>query len=464
MTEPLTEYDTGVRAPSEKPEPPGRPPGLWRNRDFNLLWSGQCLSDLGTAMSDLALPLLVLQLTGSPARAGLVGTVGLAVAMVCRLPAGVLADRFDRRRLLLVCDAVRLVGYAALAWAVMAKAATLPVILAVVVAGAAATAVFSTTEFAAVRALVHPDHIVTAVARNEARSYGTSLAGPPLGGLLFGLGRALPFFGNALSYLLSLSAVLAIRRPLQQSRADSGVGPAERADGGDGAAGASGVDGTDVSDTDEQAGADGDHGTAAWQGGLRFVFANPFLRSLIAIATPLNMAFTGMIFALTISLRRAGVPPAVIGLATSIIGVGGLLGALLAPALQRRLRLPPLIMLICWSAAALMGISVLLSPGVAAAVPLAVAVFLGPTANAALFGYQAAVTPDHLQGRVVSVILLAATSAAAVAPALAGVLLAHTTGHTALLTFPLLISASAVVATSSSGIRSVSRQPTDSAS
>ena len=208
--------------------PPGRAPGLWRNRDFNLLWSGQCLSDLGSAMSDLALPLLVLQLTGSATRAGLVGTVGLAIATACRLPAGVLADRFDRRRLLIVCDAIRLVGYAALAWAVMAHAATLPVILAVVAASAAATAVFSTTEYAAVRALVDPDHIVTAVSRNEARSYGTSLAGPPVGGLLFGLGRALPFLGNALSYVLSLAAVLMIRRPLQQPRPIPAAGPPVR--------------------------------------------------------------------------------------------------------------------------------------------------------------------------------------------------------------------------------------------
>jgi len=448
----------------------GRVPGLWRNRDFNLLWSGQCLSDLGTAMSDLALPLLVLQLTGSPTRAGLVGTVGMAIATACRLPAGVLADRFDRRRLLIVCDAVRLLGYAALAWAVLAKAATLPVILAVVAAGAAATAVFSTTEFAAVRALVHPDHIVTAVARNEARSYGTSLAGPPLGSLLFGLGRSLPFFGNALSYLFSLVAVLFIRRPLQRAQPEpapdtqggavGGVDGADEADGpghGGSAGHSQGAGQSAGSGQSASAGQD-DGGRSGWQG-LRFVLANPFLRALIAIATPLNMAFTGMIFALTISLRRAGLPPALIGTATAIIGIGGLLGAFLAPALQRRLPLPTLIRLICWSTAALMVISVLLAPAVAAAAPLALAVFLGPSANAALFGYQAAVTPDHLQGRVVSVVLLAATSAAALAPTVAGVLLAHIAGHTALLIFPVLVVAAAVVATTSSGIRSVAREP-----
>lgn len=417
MTQPATEDTT------DAPES-ARLPSLWRNRDFNLLWTGQCLSDAGSAMSDLALPLLVFQLTRSPAQAGLVGTAGLVVATACRLPAGVLVDRFDRRRLMIASDSFRLLVYAVLACAVVAGAADLAVILAVVAGSAVATAVFSTAEYASVRSLVPAEQIVTAVARNEARSYGTSLAGPPLGGMLFGLGRSLPFFGNALSYLVSLAAVLSIRRPLQQPRPE----PAPS-------------------------------GGGLGLQGLRFVLGNPFLRALVVIAAPLNMAFTGMIFAVTISLRRSGLPPVLVGVVTMIIGVGGLLGAFTAPALQRRLRLPTLIRTICWSTAALMALSVLLSTSVVTAVPLAAAVFLGPAANAALFGYQAAVTPDHLQGRVVSVILLAATSAAALAPALAGLLLAHVTGRTAMVVFPLLVAVAAVAASSSSGIRSMSREP-----
>ncbi|MBS2537004.1 MFS transporter [Catenulispora sp. NF23] len=424
MTGSVTENDTDADAPQAD-----RQPSLWRNRDFNLLWSGQCLSDLGSAVSDLALPLLVFGLTGSPSRAGLVGTAGLVVATVCRLPAGALADRFDRRRLMILCDAVRLVGYAALAWAVVAGRASLAVIMTVVAVSAAATAVFTTTEFAAVRSLVRPNQIVSAVARNEARSYGTTLAGRPLGGLLFGLGTALPFLGDAVSYVLSLSAILCIRRPLQQPRPELPATPAKTGRRGQ---------------------------------GLRFVLSNPFLRSLIVVAIPLNTAFTGMIFAMTISLRRSGLSPVLIGVATMIIGAGGLLGAFSAPALQRRLPLPTLIRAICWSTAALMAISVLLATGIAAAAPLALAIFLGPTANAALFGYQAAVTPDHLQGRVVSVILLAATSAAALAPALAGFLLANIAGRPALLTFPLLVAVSAAVATFSGGIKSMARLPSDS--
>ncbi|MBL1084399.1 MFS transporter [Streptomyces actinomycinicus] len=400
-------------------------PGLWRNRDFNLLWTGQCLSDLGGAMVELALPLLVLQQTGSPARAGLVGTAGLVTTLVFRLPAGVLADRLDRRRLMIACDLLRLVGYALLGWAVTRGTASLPVVLAVVVTGAAATAVFSTAEHASVRNLVRPGQLTGAVARNEARTYGVALAGPPLGGLLFGLGRALPFLGNALSYVLSLLAVSLIRRPLQEARPEAAAPSAD----------------------------------ASAAQGLRFLLEHPFLRALLVIAAPLNMAFTGMIFAMTLALRRAGVSPFLVGLAGTVFALGGLLGALAAPALQRRLRLPALIRLLCWATAALMAVSTLLAGTVLAAVPLAAAVFLGPTANAALFAHQAAVTPDHLQGRVVSGVLLAAGSAAALAPALAGALLARFSPVAAMLVFPLLVTAAAVTATFGKGIRAMSAEP-----
>lgn len=418
MTRPATDDTTGLPEADTS-----LTPSLWRNRAFNLLWTGECLSDTGSAMASLALPLLVLQLTGSPAQAGFVGTAGLVVTTACRLPAGALVDRFDRRRLMIVCDVFRLLVFAGLACAVLAGAADLGVILAVVAVSSAATAVFSTAEFAAVPSLVRPDQIVGAVARNEARSYGTSLAGPPLGGLLFGLSRALPFVGNAVTFLLSLAAVLCIRQPMQQPRPT----PTAAA------------------------------GSARWQG-LRFVLGNPFLRALLVIAAPLNMAFTGMIFAMTISLRRSGMSPVLVGVVSMIFGVGGFLGAFAAPALQRSLRLPTLIRALCWSTAVLMAVSVVLATGITAAVPLAAAVFLGPTANAALFGYQAAVTPDHLQGRVVSLLLVAATSAAALAPALAGVLLAHFSSRTAMLAFPLLVAAAAVVSTFSSGIGSMSAQ------
>ena len=79
---------------------------LRKNRDFRLLWIGEAASMLGTQLSVVAFPLLVLELTGSPFRAGLVGTVGLVPVVCLSLPFGVLADRVDRKRAMITCNVV----------------------------------------------------------------------------------------------------------------------------------------------------------------------------------------------------------------------------------------------------------------------------------------------------------------------------------------------------------------------
>jgi MFS family permease len=400
------------------------PAVLWRNREFNLLWVSQSLSDLGTAISALAVPLLVLTLTGSPVRAGLVGTVGLVVTVLCRLPAGVLVDRLDRRRIMLACDAIRLVAYLALGLVVLDGRVSLAAVIAVVVVGSACNALFGTAEHSSLRNIVAPGQLPDAVARNEARSYGTALAGPPLGGLLFGIGKSLPFFGDALTFLASLAGVALVRRPLQEPRSAGHAGHA-----------------------------------AALAEGFRFVFANPFLRAVLLIAAPLNLAIHGIIFTVIVTLQRHDTPPAIIGLVETVVSVGGLLGALAAPALQRRLPLPMLIRGICWAAAGFMALSALFTSSVLAAVPVAIAVFLGPASNAALFGHQAAITPDRLQGRVVSVVIVVATSVSAAAPLLAGVLITTFTSQIAILVFAATVGGSAVAAWTSRGIRSLEQTP-----
>ncbi|BFU43950.1 MFS transporter [Krasilnikovia sp. MM14-A1004] len=393
---------------------------LWRNREFTLLWTSQSLSDLGTGVASLAFSLLVLVETGSAVRAGLVGTLSMVARLVIRLPGGVLVDRCDRRRVMVVCDSLRLAAFAVLTLAVFSGQVGLPLILVVTLIDSSAGAVFGAAEDAALRSIVPIEQVPAAVARNEARSYGTSLAGPPLGGFLFGLGHAVPFLSNAISYLVSVVAVLRIRKPLQGER-------------------------------EEQSQPYG----AALAEGIGFVFAHPFLRALLLIAAPLNFAIGGVLFTVVVALQQNGTPPAVIGLTETIVAVGGLLGAVAAPALQSRLSVPSLVRGICWAAAVLVAGSALLISNIGAAVPLGLAVFLGPACTAALFGYQAAVTPDRLQGRVISIVMVAATSMAALAPVVGGVLLSSSSPSTAVLVFAASVVVSALTATFSTGIRGV---------
>ncbi|MGC4941635.1 MFS transporter [Kribbella sp. DT2] len=87
-----------------------RPPSLWHNRDFMLLWSGQVLSILGTRMSSVAVPLVVLAMTGSAGKAGVAGFVSTLPYLLFYLPAGALVDRWDRRRVMLWSEAGRIVA------------------------------------------------------------------------------------------------------------------------------------------------------------------------------------------------------------------------------------------------------------------------------------------------------------------------------------------------------------------
>src|SRR5438128_297666 len=87
--------------------PNKKPRSLWRNRDFILLWSGHIVSAIGSEVSLLAFPLLALAITQSPAQAGLMAALrGLPYALFC-LPAGALIDRWDRKRVMIICDSGR---------------------------------------------------------------------------------------------------------------------------------------------------------------------------------------------------------------------------------------------------------------------------------------------------------------------------------------------------------------------
>ncbi len=91
--------DINERAPA--------PRSLWRNRDYMFLWSGQLVSTLGTGVSSIAFPLLALALTHSAAQAGLLGAFESLPYLIFSLPAGALVDRWDRKRVMVICDTGR---------------------------------------------------------------------------------------------------------------------------------------------------------------------------------------------------------------------------------------------------------------------------------------------------------------------------------------------------------------------
>src|SRR4051794_14104511 len=106
-------------APKAPPQP------LWRNRDYVLLLSGQIGSTLGSTVSGIAFPLLILALTNSPTAAGIAGALVTIPYLIFSLPAGALVDRWDRKRVMLICDTIRAINMATIPLAIMLNMITI---------------------------------------------------------------------------------------------------------------------------------------------------------------------------------------------------------------------------------------------------------------------------------------------------------------------------------------------------
>lgn len=279
---------------------------LRRNWRFQALWAGSTASLTGIAAADVAYPLVILALTGSPAYAGLFGFLQAAATVLCGLPAGQLVDRYDRRRVLIAAEGVRVAvaGGVALGFA-LHQLTLLPLLLAGALLGAAQPFV-GAARMLLVRSVVSDDQLTAALTQDEVRGGIAELAGPSLGGLLYGLGRALPFLFSAVSFAASFVSAVVVRpaaapSETQDSAADSG------SDGG-------------------------------LFAGIKELWGDPAMRAAVVLVSFLNAAGAPLTLAAIYLLHRQAAPSWSIGLALSGAAVGGLAGAGLVKPLHRLFR------------------------------------------------------------------------------------------------------------------------------
>ncbi|MGH3497142.1 MAG: MFS transporter [Nocardioidaceae bacterium] len=396
---------------------------LWRNRDFMVLWTGQTLSVIGSSMSIFLFPVVGYSVTGSTTQAALSGTSFLLGSATTRLPAGALADRWNRRFVMSGSAGAGAMLYAGMTIALLLDVLTLPMLLATAFLTGVVSAFFAPAEAAAVRKLVSSQQLPTALSQNQARQFTASLAGPPLGGALYAITAWIPFLVDTLSYLTAAAAALTIRHPLAPPADALSARLTLRAD---------------------------------ILEGLRYLLSRGVFRAIAASAALVNFAISSMFLVLTLKLLRAGVPTAAIGSIETVAAGAGILGALTAPWLIRNVPTGRIVLTSCVLIPAGTAPMAFSTNVVVLGALLAAAILGLPGLNAAIDSYLFSVTPDRLQGRVNAGLGFTTSALQPAGPLVGGLLMAWVGSTSAMLLTSAVITSGMLVLATCAEVRRLS--------
>jgi MFS family permease len=388
-----------------------------------VLWIGETISELGSRVTMFVFPLITYAMTGSALLAALAEAVHLLGLAATLLPAGVLADRLDRRRMMRIASGSGVLLHGSLVVAGLADALTVPHLLAVALLTGAGAGLFAPAEISAVRTVVATDELPTALSQNQARLHVAGLLGAPLGGVLYAASRWLPFAADAASFAVSWLLLGRIRADLAAPRTDI---PRRRPR-------------EDLAE------------------GIRFIAARPFFRVLTVWGALTNLAINALFFAAVLRLIEGRVDPLHIGLVETAAGLAGIVGAIVAPWIIDRMATGWLTIVIAWSFLPLVVPMIFWNTPPVVAAALSLGMLLNPAGNAGIGSYRIAVTPPALIGRVQSTTQFVSMSAMPLAPVLAGVLLSGLGGGAAIAVLALCTACVALIPTLSHSVRSVPR-------
>jgi MFS family permease len=390
---------------------------LRRNRDFVLLQAGQLLSNAGSQTTAIAYPLLVLALTHSAVNAGVVSFARAVPMAILSMPAGVAADHWSRRALMIGADGVRAaaIGFLAVSLLVLhTQFWVIPLIAGIEGAGGA---LFAAAQPGALRAVVPAEQLADAAGAQTGRRAVVRIIAPPLGGVLFEVGRSLPFVADACSYVGSTVSLLLMRTRFQEEREPETATIRQRL-----------------------------------KEGFSFMWGQPFLRVTALLYGLLNFTAPGLLFCLVVIGERQGLSGGEIGLLTAEFAVSVLVGSIMSPSFRRLLSVRAVLLLEVW---AWLGCALFLvwPNDVALALGLIPVGLAIPSTDSVVHGYRIAVTPDRLLGRSESARSAISFSLGSLSPLVAGLLLQHTTPRWTIAFFTAWAFGLALWGSVSSGLR-----------
>ena len=347
---------------------------LWRDRGFLLLWTGQAVSEAGTQVTALALPsVAILVLHAGAFQVGTLAALEFLAFPVLGLIAGVYADRLKRRPIMIVCDLARLLLIASVPVAALLHVLAMNQLYVVALLVGIANVFFDVSYQSYLPALIPRTDLVEGNSKLEVSRSAAQLAGPALAGFLIqAIGAVESLWVDAASFPISAASLFGIRKPEPAPQPGT-------------AAGESGF------------------WREMWEG-IQVVIGNPTLWKIAGCTATSNLG-SNMIWALFLlfAYRTLGLSPSLVGLIFAGGAVGGLLGALSAGAVTRRLGLGLTLFVTITTG----GLAAFLIPlaQLGLAVPLlvistAVSFLCTPIYNIGQVSLRQAITPDRVQGRM----------------------------------------------------------------
>lgn len=371
-------------------QPAGEHPrSLWRNRDFLLLWCGRAISELGNELTNLAFPALFFIITGSAAQAGLLSAARLLPYLFFGLIAGALVDRWDRRRVMVVCELASFVVVGAVPLLYSRELLSLPLLAALVFLEGTFALFYGLANAAVLPQIVAREQIGDASAFQQVTASAAFVLGPALYGGLTGFGGpAAPFVVDAVSYLVGAAALFAIRRSFQTTRE-----PARHAL---------------IHDIRE---------------GVVWLRRHPMVRFLAVLMGGLTFCTGGFALLVLTIAQNLGASDVAVGLIFAAGGGGALLGAALTAPLMRRFRFGPLLRWCTW-VWVLTWIPFAWTPNIwVLGLVTALGFVIVPIHSTVQYSYRIAQIPDALQGRVNGVFRLVLFGSQALGAVVTGLLL-----------------------------------------
>lgn len=349
---------------------------LRRHPDFLRLWAGETISQVGSQVTLLAIPLIAITLLdASTFQVGLLTAVEMSPFLLVGLPAGALIDRLRRRPVMIGADIGRALALVSIPLAHSFDVLTMAQLYGVVLVTGVLTVFFDVAYMAYLPSLVDREHLVEGNAKLEMSRSGAQVAGPAMGGWLVGrMGAATAMWVDAASFVVSAVALVGIRRPEPA--------PVREAD---------------------EAGVHVRMRTQIGEG-VRYVWGHPYLRPLACCTATFNLFGTmGYSIILLFAVRELQVDAAQVGLIMGVGNLGFLAGAALTGRMTARLGVGRTIVV----AGVVSGLGPWL---VTAATPSTAIVLLIaglavgssgiPAYNINQVSLRQAITPDRLQGRM----------------------------------------------------------------